>query len=617
MSGRRRGQRAKTARTRAADLSAGAATPNLPAVVPPGRAGTTPPRDAHRHAAVDRSVMANLARATAGLSPHAMIDAWSDWALHMARAPGRQMELAERAGANWLRLSRFALSALSGKDAEKPFLPGPHDTRWSHPGWDATPFALWQQGFLGAQDWWQAATADLPGLRKQNAERVGFMVRQLLDTVSPANFPPLNPEIIARTRDTAGRNLVEGAAHFADDAVHVLAQEHRPVPEAFALGKVLAATPGTVVFRNDLMELIQYAPATERVRPEPVLIVPAWIMKYYILDLSRQNSFIGWLVGQGYTVFCISWCNPTAAQADLSLEDYRTRGILQALEVIGRVVPGARVHANGYCLGGTLLAIAAAAMARDHDDRLASVTLMAAQVDFAEAGELLLFLDESQVALLEDMMWSQGFLDRPQMSGAFAAIRSEDLIWSRAVRRYWLGEPDLPTDMTVWVNDTTRMPARMHSEYLRGIFMENRITAGRFAVEGRVIALKDIAAPMFVVGTESDHIAPWRSVYKTALFTDCDLVMVVTRGGHNSGILSEPGHPRRHYRIGHRPVGAHYIGPDAWFAAHAPRPGSWWPEWAAWLDARSGSGVASPEAGAPRDGLPPLGPAPGTYVFQG
>jgi poly(3-hydroxyalkanoate) synthetase len=305
-----------------------------------------------------------------------------------------------------------------------------------------------------------------------------------------------------------------------------------------------------------------------------VLIVSAWIMKYYILDLSPENSFIRWLVGQGYTVFCISWRNPGAEHAELSLEEYRKQGIMQALEVVNTIVPGQKVHASGYCLGGTLLAIAAAAMARDCDQRLASVTLMAAQVDFAEAGELLLFLDESQVAFLEDLMWSQGYLDRPQTSGAFAAIRSEDLIWSRAVRRYFLGEPDLPMDMTVWVNDTTRMSARMHSEYLRGIFLENRITAGRFAVERRVIALKDITVPIFVVGTESDYIAPWRSVYKTALFTDCDMQFLLTKGGHNSGILSEPGHGGRHYRVGHRPAGGRYRDPDSWLSAHEPVQGS-------------------------------------------
>ena len=363
------------------------------------------------------------------------------------------------------------------------------------------------------------------------------------------------------------------------------------------------------------MELIQYSPTTSDVQAEPVLIVPAWIMKYYILDLSPENSLVRWLVGQGFTVFCISWRNPGAEDADLSLEAYRKQGVMQALDVINDIVPGQKVHANGYCLGGTLLAIAAAAMARDGEDRLASVTLMAAQVDFAEAGELLLFLDESQVAFLEDLMWSQGYLDRPQMSGAFAAIRSEDLIWSRAVRRYFLGEPDLPTDVTVWVNDTTRMPARMHSEYLRGIFLENRISAGRFAVDGKVIALKDISGPVFVIGTETDHIAPWRSVYKTALFTDCDLHFLLTKGGHNSGILSEPGHRGRHYRIGHRPALALYRDPDTWLAAHDPVPGSWWPEWSKWL-ARQSSGTVPARQPGTDPNYPSITTAPGTYIHR-
>ncbi len=602
-------------RKRARSAAAEAASAQLPATVPPAPQAVSKQGEEHHHAALDRSAMASLARFTGGLSPHAMIDAWTDWAMHLGRAPGRQLELLERVRCNVMKLSQYSVAQMVGAAPEKPFQPGPYDTRWSHEGWDKAPFSLWQQGFLSTQDWWHAATSDLRGLRKQNAERVGFFMRQLLDTVSPSNFPALNPEIIEKTRITAGRNLIEGAAQYIDDARHILAQEHRPVPEQFALGKVLACTPGKVVWRNELMELIQYSPTTDTVQAEPVLIVPAWIMKYYILDLSPGNSYIRWLVGQGYTVFCISWINPGAEHAELSLEDYRKQGIMQALDVINEIVPGQKVHANGYCLGGTLLGIAAAAMARDGDDRLTSVTLMAAQLDFAEAGELLLFLDESQVAFLEDLMWSQGYLDRPQMSGAFAAIRAEDLIWSRAVRRYFLGEPDLPTDITVWVNDTTRMPARMHSEYLRGIFLENRITAGRFAVEDQVIALKDISVPIFVIGTETDHIAPWRSVYKTALFTDCDMHFLLTKGGHNSGILSEPGHKGRHYRAGHRPAGALYRDPDTWLAAHEPVQGSWWPEWGRWL-ARHSSGEVPARAPGGHPDYPVLGNAPGTYIHQ-
>jgi polyhydroxyalkanoate synthase subunit PhaC len=609
------------AKTAEAGSGAKPAKANLPAVVPPAaaapRAGTAAgPRPTHPHQNLDRSVMAALARVTGGVSPHAVADAWTDWWLHMARAPGRQLELAERAQQNTLRLMYHASQAMQGKAGDAPFAPKPQDTRWTHADWSKPPYSLWQQGFLAMQNWWEHATDDLRGLRHKSAERTGFMTRQLLDTVSPSNFPGMNPEIIAKTRQTFGRNLAEGAAHFTADLVQTLTQSRHPIPDDFALGQHLACTPGKVVYRNDLMELIQYSPQTDQVHPEPVLIVPAWIMKYYILDLSPENSLINWLVGQGFTVFTISWCNPTADQANLSLEDYRVRGVMAALDAITAIVPDQKIHANGYCLGGTMLAIAAATMARDGDDRLASITLMAAQVDFVEAGELLLFLDESQVAFLEDMMWEQGYLDRPQMARTFAAIRSEDLIYTRAVRRYFLGIEDLPSDITVWNGDTTRMPARMHSEYLRGIFLENRITAGRFAVEGRVIALKDIDAPMFVVATETDHIAPWRSVYKTQLFTDNDLTFVLTKGGHNGGILSEPGHPGRHYRISHRRAGAGYMGPDTWLRSHDEQQGSWWVDWGCWLARHSAPQAAAPRMGAPDQGYPPLCDAPGTYIHQ-
>lgn len=255
--------------TRSPAAAAAETVAHVPAVIASKRQPTPPATVQHRHASLDRSVMANLARMTAGVSPHAMIDAWSDWAMHLARAPGRQLELMERAQANWFKLSQFAWSGVTGKPSEKPFRPGPNDTRWSHEGWEKAPFSLWQQGFLGLQDWWQAATTDLPGLRGQNAERTGFMMRQLLDTVSPSNFPLANPEILAASWANGGRNLIEGATHFIDDARHVLAQEHRPVPEDFALGKALACTPGSVVYRNALMELIQYSPPPTRCRPNP------------------------------------------------------------------------------------------------------------------------------------------------------------------------------------------------------------------------------------------------------------------------------------------------------------------------------------------------------------
>lgn len=584
------------------------AAPNLP--VP---AGQHPPEpavqstEAYQHQNLDRAIRANLARFTGGVSPHSVTKAWQDWALHLARAPGRQLELAERAQSNLMKLWGFGAS---GADSKTPFTSKLYDSRFADTEWSKPPFNMWQQGFLAVQDWWDAATSEMRGLDKRDADRTQFQIRQLLDLVSPSNFPMTNPEIIRETTATKGRNLLDGTALLTHDLIQTWTQSREPAPEGYKIGKDLACTKGEVVFHNHLFELIQYSPQTDTVHPEPILIVPAWIMKYYILDLSPYNSMVNYLVAQGFTVFMMSWCNPTADQANLSLEDYRKSGIMAALDAINAICPDQKVHTNGYCLGGTLLAITAATMARDGDDRLASITLMAAQVDFAEAGELLLFVDESQVAFVEDMMWDQGYLDRPQMTRTFASIRAEDLIYTRAVNRYLLGRPDLPTDIGVWNGDTTRMPARMHSEYLRGLFLENRLTAGRFAIEGQVIALKDIATPMFVVATETDHIAPWKSVYKTRLFTDCDLTFVLTKGGHNGGIVSEPGHKGRHFRMGHRAAGTLYQGPDDWFAKHDPTDGSWWAAYTAWLASQSSAKSKVPRLGTS------LGPAPGSYVHQ-
>lgn len=272
-------------------------------------------------------------------------------------------------------------------------------------------------------------------------------------------------------------------------------------PEHFVVGKDVATTKGKVVYRNELIELIQYAPVTADVYPEPVLIVPAWIMKYYILDLSPQNSLVRFLVERGFTVFAISWRNPGPADRDLSLDDYRKLGIEDAIQAINRLVPGRAIHAAGYCLGGTLLAIAAARLQKEGPDCLRSVTLLAAQVDFTEAGELTLFINESQVAFLEDMMWQRGVLEAAQMAGAFQLLRSNDMIWSRLVHDYLMGERAAPSDLMSWNADATRMPYRMHSDYLRKLFLDNDLAEGRFLADGRPVALSDLHAPMFVVGT--------------------------------------------------------------------------------------------------------------------
>jgi polyhydroxyalkanoate synthase subunit PhaC len=337
-------------------------------------------------------------------------------------------------------------------------------------------------------------------------------------------------------------------------------------------------------------------------------------MKYYILDLSEKNSLVKYLTDQGFTVFMISWKNPGPEDRDLTLNDYRTLGVMSSLDAVAAIVPKRKVHAVGYCIGGTLLAIVAAAMARDRDARLATTTFFAAQTDFTEAGELMLFINESQLAFLEDTMWEQGFLEAGQMAGAFQMLRSNDLIWSRIVREYLMGERAPMTDLMAWNSDATRLPYRMHAEYLRHLFLDNDLAEGRYHVGARPVALSDIHTPSFAVGTETDHVAPWQSVYKLHLLTDTEITFVLTSGGHNAGIVSEPGHPYRHFRVGTRPAESPYVDPDAWVADAGVKEGSWWPEWAAWLRTYSGADVDPPKLGAAAAGYAPLCDAPGTYV---
>ncbi len=565
---------------------------------------------------MDRLARAVTARFTQGVSPHALFDAWFDWASHLAYAPGRQLELGLEAINAFAQLAHL-LTQGSDNHSALPFPPQPGDRRFADPAWQKPPYSWWQQAFLAQEAWWRSATREVRGMTPKNAARVGFVARQLLDIWSPSNIPWLNPVVIERTAKEQGTNLLRGAKNLQEDFWRALTLQPAPPVDGLRVGVDLAVTPGTVVYRNELMELIQYKPQTPSVAAEPVLIVPAWIMKYYVLDLSRHNSLVRYLVERGFTVFMVSWRNPTSKDGDITFDEYRTEGVMAALDAVTAIVPGRKVHATGYCIGGTLLAIAAATMARDGDERLGTITLLAAQTDFSEAGDLMLFVDESQVAFLEDMMWDQGVLDTKQMAGAFKILRSNDLVWSKMMREYLLGERDTVTDLTTWNADQTRMPYRMHSQYLRALFLENRLTAGRYAVEGKVIALKDIDVPMFVIGTETDHIAPWRSVYKVQLFTDTEVTFVLTNGGHNAGILSEPGHRGRHYLIATRKLGDRYIDPDSWLSLASRKDGSWWPAWADWLEGWSDpERVPPPMIGAPSRGLVPLCEAPGVYVYQ-
>ncbi len=574
----------------------------------------TPELDA-RWASLDPTTRAALAQLTGGVSPVSIAAACADWAAHLALAPGKQVQLAEKALRKALRFGLFAYAA--SRPCAPCIDPLPQDKRFADPAWNAWPYNLWSQGFLLAQQWWHVATTGVPGVSRHHEQMVNFGVRQILDRLAPSNFIASNPVVLAEVARSSGANLWQGALNALDDWQREVSGAAPAGAQDFVVGKNVAVTPGKVVFQNRLIELIQYTPSTRSVHAQPVLIVPAWIMKYYILDLSPHNSLIRWLVGQGHTVFAISWKNPDPASdprdRDLGMADYRELGVMAALDEIGAIRPKAKVHLAGYCLGGTLAATAAAQMARDHDDRLASLTLLAAQTDFEDPGEISLFIDDSQVTFLEDAMREKGVLDAKKMAGAFQMLRSNDLIWSYRLNNYLLGKRQPVNDLMAWNADPTRLPYRMHSEYLRQFFLENQLAHGRYLVAGKPVALTDIRVPIFGVGTLTDHVAPWRSVYKIHLLTDTDVTFALASGGHNSGIVSEPGHAGRSFRVLQRRSGEQHLDPDAWLQSATQQTGSWWPAWDRWLAQGSGARIAPPATRKRRAApsfLEPLGGRP-------
>jgi len=556
---------------------------------------------------------------------HAQVDplplsvafAWQQWWTRLALSPSDHARLGERALRSAGRFANACLDPAGGDDRCHAAGPASNDRRFEGPAWQQWPFNLYALGFSLQQSWWREATRPLPGLPARAQRLVEFGARQMLEAMSPANFPLTNPDVLSTTVREGGANLLRGGANLLDD----LHRHHRRLPpagtESFRVGDTIATTPGRVVFRNRLIELIQYSPKTASVQAEPILIVPAWIMKYYILDLSPGNSMVDWLVRQGHSVFMVSWLNPDARDNHLSLDDYLSDGVQAALRAVGAIVPRRAVHAVGYCLGGTLLAIAAAAMARDGVERIRTLSLFAAQTDFSQPGELELFIDEAQLRWLERQMRRTGCLDSRQMAAAFALLRSGDLIWTRAVREYLLGRREPLSDLMAWNADGTRMPARMHGEYLRALYQRNDLAHGRLRAGGRPVSLSDIRCPVFMVATVADHVAPWQSVYQLHRLTDAEVTFTLTTGGHNAGVVNPPpahgAAARRHYQIATRPAGdpASTLDPQRWRDTTPSTAGSWWTPWQAWLGSH-GSGEAEPPA-LGHDGLD-YGRAPGWYV---
>ena len=560
-----------------------------------------------------------LSRSAMGLSPTALARAYADWYLHVAASPVQRALLLQQALTIPAQISSRLLAGATN-DATRS---AEQDNRFEGEGWKKWPFILFKETFK-ASDAWSQAAAQAQGMTNHHQQMVSFYTRQMMDALSPSNWPLTNPEVLQRGLYTGGYSWMKGYQSYLQDAMQQQRTRLHLDPEAaapkdYVVGKDVAVTPGKVVFSNHLIELIQYTPTTDTVYPEPIFIVPSCIMKYYILDLSPKNSMVRYLVDKGYTVFMVSWRIPDAADRNLGLDDYIRMGVLDPIAAIKAQTCAARIHAMGYCLGGTFLSIAAARLAhgdgsaaeRARFPELASVNLLAALTDFSEPGEMGVFIDEDQVKTLKAQMARTGFLSGRQMAGSFQFLNSRDLIWSRNTRRYLLGQDEVGNDMMAWNADVTRLPAGMHSEYLEHLFLQNALATGHLQCAGVDVALNAIKAPMLVVGTVRDHVCPWPSVYKIHQLTDTHTTFILAAGGHNAGIVSEPGHARRSYQINSVEPGQERVEPAAWRAGAAQHEGSWWEAMDAWLKARSGKRIAARQIAS--DTV--LGDAPGQYVM--
>jgi polyhydroxyalkanoate synthase subunit PhaC len=555
-----------------------------------------------------------LAAVTGGIAPDDYVQAWWDWYLNLSKGTDKQAAIVQSAAKAMADNFAYALQAASGK--APPAAPG--DKQFASEAWNIWPFNVYARSFRNWSSVMQEALSAVPGVAPRSEQLVQFMGKQTLDALNPANHLISNPELLEMTRAQSGHNLIRGFGNWLHDLDRTLRKQPLSGAEKFKVGEQLAVTPGKVVLRNELMELIQYRASTPTVHAEPILIAPAWIMKYYILDLSPANSMVRYLVEKGHTVFMISWKNPNAADRHLGMEDYVQRGFVAALDAVTSIVPNQKVHAVGYCIGGTLLSIAAARLAQNFDQRLASVTLLAAQTDFSEPGELSLFISPSQLSMLEAVMKKAGVLTSDKMAAAFALLRSNDLLWAPAINNYVKGKRDEINDLMAWNADGTRMPWRMHSDYLKFLYLQNDLAKGEYSLAGRKIDLAAIRVPMVVVGTETDHVAPWRSVYKTrGLTRSSDYTFLLTSGGHNAGIVSGPAHPKRRFRELTWTDDHSNLSAEQWLEKASLHQGSWWPWWEQWLSSHSTAHDSPlPIIGNAAAGFGVQGDAPGEYVLQ-
>ena len=529
------------------------------------------------------------------------------WLRDPQRALGLQAALAK----DYLDLYAAAAKRLAGDEVDPVAVPDPRDRRFADPEWSSNQFFdFLKQAYLLTTRWADQLVKNAEGLDAHTRQKAEFYVRQILNAIAPSNFVFTNPELLRKTLSTNAENLVRGMHMLAEDieAGRGTLKIRQSDPGKFEVGRNLAITPGKVIFQNDLMQLIQYAPTTKKVLESPLLIVPPWINKYYILDLTPEKSFVKWCVDQGLTVFVISWVNPDARLAKKSFESYMREGPLQALEIIEQATGEKKVHTIGYCVGGTLLSVTLAHMAAKGDDRVLSATLFAAQVDFTYAGDLKVFVDEQRIQALERRMEDQGYLEGSKMASAFNMLRSNDLIWPYVVGNYMKGEPPFAFDLLYWNSDSTRMPAANHSFYLRNCYLNNNLSRGEMIIEAEPIDLGRITVPIYNLATREDHIAPAKSVFLSSKFFGGPVKFVVAGSGHIAGVVNPPDKNKYQYWTDGPPLG----NLDGWMAGAKEHVGSWWPDWLQWIKAQGSDEVAARPPGGGK--IEPIEDAPGSYV---
>jgi polyhydroxyalkanoate synthase len=526
--------------------------------------------------------------------------------------PGRALELQSSLGRAYLDLWATTVKRMAGEQAEPVVAPDPKDKRFADADWSQNQFFdFLKQAYLLTAQWGDRLVKDAAGVDEATRKKAEFYVKQIANAISPSNFVLTNPELLRETLSSNAENLVRGMHMLSEDikAGHGTLKIRQSDPSVFDVGRNLAVTPGKVVFQNDLMQLIQYEATTKEVLKTPLLIVPPWINKFYILDLTPDKSFIKWCVDQGTTVFVVSWVNPDARLAQKSFEDYMREGVITALDQVEAATGEKQVNAIGYCVGGTLLSITLAYLAAKKQNRVKSATLFAAQVDFTYAGDLMVFVDEERVKQLETHMKEQGYLEASRMANTFNMLRSNDLIWPYIINNYMRGKMPLPFDILYWNSDATRMPADNHSFYLRNCYLDNKLTRGEMEIAGVTLDMDKVTIPIYNLATREDHIAPANSVLFGSQFFGGPVRYVLAGSGHIAGVINPPGKPKYQYWTGEKPSGSNV---ENWLKNATEHPGSWWPDWLEWLKTQDPEMVPARKIGGGK--LKSIEDAPGSYV---